>query len=69
MTGLEEDDMFYFRNKPVIDGIGASLASTTIALIPTHYHTASSMRVWICSQVPVMQPNAKPTLLNVVGCP
>ena len=31
LTGLEEDDMFYFRNKPVIDGIGASLASTTIA--------------------------------------
>ncbi len=31
LTGLEEDDVFYFRNKPVIDSIGSSLASTTAA--------------------------------------
>ena len=28
IAGVDEDDMFYFRNKRVIDGIGASLAAT-----------------------------------------
>lgn len=31
VAGMDEDDMFYFRNKKVIDGIGASLASTKAA--------------------------------------
>ena len=31
LTGLDEDDVFYFRNRPVVDGIGASLASTSAA--------------------------------------
>lgn len=31
IAGVDEDDMFYFRNKRVIDGIGASLASTRAA--------------------------------------
>ena len=28
IAGVDEDDLFYFRNKGVIDGIGASLAGT-----------------------------------------
>ena len=31
LTGLDEDDVFYLRNKPAIDGIGTSLASTSAA--------------------------------------
>ena len=31
IAGVDEDDMFYFRNKKVIDGIGASLAETKVA--------------------------------------
>lgn len=31
IAGVDEDDMFYFRNKVVIDGIGASLAATKAA--------------------------------------
>ena len=31
IAGVDEDDMFYFRNKKVIDGIGASLADTRVA--------------------------------------
>ena len=31
IAGVDEDDMFYFRNKKVIDGIGASLATTRAA--------------------------------------
>ena len=31
LTGLEEDDVFYLRNKSVVDGIGASMASTSAA--------------------------------------
>ena len=29
LAGVDEDDMFYFKNKPVVDNIGASLAATT----------------------------------------
>lgn len=31
IAGVDEDDMFYFRNKRTIDGIGKSLAETTAA--------------------------------------
>ena len=31
IAGVDEDDIFYFRNKIVIDGIGASLADTRVA--------------------------------------
>ena len=31
VAGVDEDDMFYFRNKRVIDGIGESLAATKAA--------------------------------------
>ena len=31
VAGVDEDDMFYFRNKMVIDGIGESLALTKVA--------------------------------------
>ena len=31
IAGVDEDDMFYFRNKRVIDGIGESLATTKAA--------------------------------------
>ena len=31
IAGVDDDDMFYFRNKRVIDGIGASLAATKAA--------------------------------------
>lgn len=31
IAGVDEDDMFYFRNKCAIDDIGASLAATTLA--------------------------------------
>ena len=31
IAGVDEDDMFYFRNKRVIDGIGESLAATKAA--------------------------------------
>ncbi|MYE55307.1 MAG: hypothetical protein F4X34_08970 [Chloroflexi bacterium] len=31
IAGVDEEDMFYFRNKRIIDGIGMSLAETTAA--------------------------------------
>jgi len=29
VVGVDEDELFYFKNKPAVDGIGASLRSTS----------------------------------------
>ena len=31
IADVDEEDMFYFRNKVAIDGIGASFAATMVA--------------------------------------
>ena len=31
IAGVDQQDMFYFRNKRIIDGIGRSLAETTVS--------------------------------------
>ena len=34
ITGLEHDDLFYFKNKAHIDGVALSMRNTTVEAIP-----------------------------------